>query len=458
MTIPTAPMDDAMARMGTSLARAERRLSALEALEFPIPPGYRLLGVRYYYYTGGVVVYTPEDDVKAAYVEVQGGGGGGGGRVAGTDSCGGGGGGGGYAASLIEDLSGPYNIYVGSGGVSGTTGGPGEASTFGDTLIIGRGGEGGSAGIAVVPPAMTASGGRGGGSSGYGLGNVGDFSQAGEGGGWGIGMTATTWGAGFGGGARLGGGGFGRFTYGNGQSARDVGFGGGGGGGIGQTSVGGAGGHGLIAIWEFTNNPSGGTGAPIVRPGDTVVAEQTFGQSSFPGTSLFYSRDDHSHGTPPAPSGGGGGADPEYPVRAHWFHDTSYISAGTSLVAFTAFSQLYASLWSRITPADGDEHLGSAVLAEGDYTLRLLGVTSDANGLLDIDFKHISDGSYTNIVTGQDWYTAVTTYNAVQIATFTVVTPGRHIFKFTINGKNASSSSYNLRLTKYDIYLTSGDS
>ncbi|MFF5029261.1 hypothetical protein ACFY2J_34260 [Streptomyces collinus] len=39
---------------------------------------------------------------------------------------------------------------------------------------------------------------------------------------------------------------------------------------------------------------------------DTVVSETTFGQSPSAGTSAAFARGDHTHGTPPAPSGGGG--------------------------------------------------------------------------------------------------------------------------------------------------------
>jgi hypothetical protein len=49
--------------------------------------------------------------------------------------------------------------------------------------------------------------------------------------------------------------------------------------------------------------PAGGGSGPAL--GTTVVTETAFGQASAVGTSANAAREDHSHGTPAAPSGGG---------------------------------------------------------------------------------------------------------------------------------------------------------
>lgn len=56
-------------------------------------------------------------------------------------------------------------------------------------------------------------------------------------------------------------------------------------------------------------------GAPaVITPANTVTGETSFGQAAAVGVSGAYARADHTHGTPPAP-GGGGGTDPTASVR-----------------------------------------------------------------------------------------------------------------------------------------------
>jgi hypothetical protein len=50
-----------------------------------------------------------------------------------------------------------------------------------------------------------------------------------------------------------------------------------------------------------------GGAPPVLSPSNTVVAETAFGQASSAGVAGTYSRGDHTHGTPPEPSGGSAG-------------------------------------------------------------------------------------------------------------------------------------------------------
>lgn len=50
-----------------------------------------------------------------------------------------------------------------------------------------------------------------------------------------------------------------------------------------------------------------GGAPPVLSPSNTVVAETAFGQASTAGVAGTYSRGDHTHGTPEAPSGGSTG-------------------------------------------------------------------------------------------------------------------------------------------------------
>lgn len=146
------------------------------------------------------------------------------------------------------------------------------------------------------------------------------------------------------------------------------------------------------------------------------------------------------------------------PRRAFWFHDTSFVVTGNALTLAALSTQVYDFVAYQNAAANGDVTINSCILATGAYTIQTFGVTSIDRGKVDISFKHVNDAGYTSIVAGQDWYAGSPTVNVAKTATFTVVTSGRHIFKFTINGKNVSSSGYLLTLTKIDIYLTAGDS
>lgn len=50
-----------------------------------------------------------------------------------------------------------------------------------------------------------------------------------------------------------------------------------------------------------------GGAPPVLSPSNTVVPEIVFGQASSPGVDGTYARGDHTHGTPPEPSGGSAG-------------------------------------------------------------------------------------------------------------------------------------------------------
>src|SRR5574344_1876711 len=101
--------------------------------------------------------YSVPSGVDRIKVEVWGGGGSGS-KVTSYGIAGGGGGGGAYSRSVLSNLStSPYNLFVGSGGVSNGSGGP---SSFGGALVSANGGNG--------APGNSATGGAGGTTSGVG--------------------------------------------------------------------------------------------------------------------------------------------------------------------------------------------------------------------------------------------------------------------------------------------------
>jgi len=200
--------------------------------------------------------YTTPAGCNSIYVEAVGGGGGGGGVDGGstTSQGAGGGGSGGYAAKYFTvSPSTSYTYAIGAGGSAGNTtpgnGGTGGNTTFtvGVTTLTSNGGAGG----ALADQGNPGAGGSGGAAS------NGDLNVTGSAGGSGVGSesTAITYGTGGNGGSSFFGGSGVGFTNGNGSGGSGTSGSGGGGAATSLTNFaqsGGAGGAGLIRIWEYT--------------------------------------------------------------------------------------------------------------------------------------------------------------------------------------------------------------
>ncbi len=142
----------------------------------------------------------------------------------------------------------------------------------------------------------------------------------------------------------------------------------------------------------------------------------------------------------------GTGTGTTYPDRAVMWHQESISVAGSAMTSRTDSSQQYASFNRHTTPADGNAFTNGFYLRAGSYTFAALGATTNASAKVD----WYIDGVL--VETGQDWYTASTTYNVVKTDTVTITGDGYHILKGVVNTKNASSSNYHLELTKFYFY------
>lgn len=151
-------------------------------------------------------------------------------------------------------------------------------------------------------------------------------------------------------------------------------------------------------------------------------------------------------------------ADDYLPVRASWLHYDNVVLTGNSIAVTIDTTRILGHYAFQSASAIGDSNINSCVLKAGSYTIRLYCHTGPAGGQLDLDFKHIDDAGYTNIVTNSEFYSAGVGANVVKTFTFTVTTAGRHLFRFSTNSKHASASAYNIIITRTDIYLTAGDS
>lgn len=139
------------------------------------------------------------------------------------------------------------------------------------------------------------------------------------------------------------------------------------------------------------------------------------------------------------------------PTRATMWHDESLVTVGNAITRFHETSQNYGQYAAQTAAANGDTFTQSFLLAAGTYTLVIHGVTNTTFAKID---WYIDD---TLVLSGQDWYASLA-WNVVKTqASITVSGNGRHVLKGVVNGKNGSSSSYNIALTKI-VFVPASDS
>ena len=131
------------------------------------------------------------------------------------------------------------------------------------------------------------------------------------------------------------------------------------------------------------------------------------------------------------------------PLRALMWHMNSLVTTGNALARTLDTSQMFGFFYRQDSSADGDIFTQSFVLAPGTYTFKVLGKKTTASGKVDWTL----DG--TPIVTGQDWYGAGVFNAVLSVASVQIgdTDGGRHVLQATVNGKNGSSSGYDLNLT-----------
>lgn len=131
-----------------------------------------------------------------------------------------------------------------------------------------------------------------------------------------------------------------------------------------------------------------------------------------------------------------------YPRRGRCFVVEFNILTGNALADNPTALQNFGGGWLQNPAADADSLTFSLAIEAGTYTFTILGVTYSSAGKLDVYAKHESEASYTLLESGIDWYSAGTTYNQYKTFSETLAKSGNYIFKFVINGKNASSGGY----------------
>lgn len=126
-----------------------------------------------------------------------------------------------------------------------------------------------------------------------------------------------------------------------------------------------------------------------------------------------------------------------------WHYEAEVLTGNAITKGTSGGSQYHNIIAYQNASANADSFQQSFVLAAGDYTLKILGRKRTNGGKLDWTIDGVS------IATGQDWYNGTNTDNDIQTISVTIAEGGRHVLKGTVNGKNASSSGYDIQLTRY---------
>lgn len=131
------------------------------------------------------------------------------------------------------------------------------------------------------------------------------------------------------------------------------------------------------------------------------------------------------------------------PASTFMFHEDSTVITGGGLTRTFVSTQRFACTANQNPAASTDVFEQQFVLKAGTYTFLVLGRTGNDRGIID----WLVDGA--TIVSGQDWYAASVADNVTKSASsITITGSGVHTLRGQINGKNASSSSYVMVLTK----------
>lgn len=147
-----------------------------------------------------------------------------------------------------------------------------------------------------------------------------------------------------------------------------------------------------------------------------------------------------------------GWPEPQYPSHVTLWHEAATVKHGPTLGVVIDTAQLHNGYTQQNSAAggEGDCTEQTFLLRAGRYSLVILGLHTSDSGKLDVYL----DGNI--IARGLDWYAAVTARNIFKVKTFHCNRSGVHTLQLRVNGKNTSSTGFEIRLTNYVIKAVSG--
>lgn len=134
---------------------------------------------------------------------------------------------------------------------------------------------------------------------------------------------------------------------------------------------------------------------------------------------------------------------PPLPKLATMFHDQSVVTVGNARVDQNLGTQNYAYFSYQNPAANGDTWTNGFYIRAGTYTFRILGVTNNNYGKLDIYVDNVLK------ISGIDFYSVGGVLNVVfSTAGVVISTDGYHTLKGVVNGRNGGSGGYLIGITK----------
>lgn len=132
------------------------------------------------------------------------------------------------------------------------------------------------------------------------------------------------------------------------------------------------------------------------------------------------------------------------PKRATMWHDEATVITGNALARLVVDTHAYNVVSYQNASANGDTFTHGFQVGEGTYTLTVLGRHLTSAGRVD---WYVDD---VLVASAQDWYAGSAAPNITKtVADIVIAEGGWHVLKGVVNGKNGSSSGYDLQLTKY---------
>jgi len=140
-----------------------------------------------------------------------------------------------------------------------------------------------------------------------------------------------------------------------------------------------------------------------------------------------------------------------FPRRVTLWHEASLVTAGNALAAVTGTSYHNNYYIHQNAAANADTFTQSASLAEGEYIMRFTGQTHANGGYLVVRM----DGVF---ITSFNFYTAGSTIQPFAGGQAFVVPASKRVtLEFKVEGQDAASGGYDVRISSISILPVDGD-
>jgi hypothetical protein len=130
------------------------------------------------------------------------------------------------------------------------------------------------------------------------------------------------------------------------------------------------------------------------------------------------------------------------PTRQIMYHDESLVTAGNAIARTVDGAQYFTFYAAQNPSADGDTFTQSVVLLPGTYQMSVYGRKTSSSGQLTLTIGSLEIDSQRNFYNG-----STLDAQTVTDPIFTIDDGKRYVITGTVDGKDASSSGYDIDIT-----------